>query len=52
MEPHVRSIYGNASGSHGAARDAKNALEGARERIAAVLGASPLEIVFTGGGTE
>lgn len=52
MAPHAAEIYGNASGSHGAARAAKNALEVARERAAALLGAQPLEIVFTGGGTE
>jgi cysteine desulfurase len=52
MSPHAGEVYGNASGSHGAARLAKNALEEARERAAALLGAQPLEIVFTGGGTE
>jgi cysteine desulfurase len=52
MEPHAGEIYGNASGSHGAARLAKNALEEAREQAASLLGAQPLEIVFTGGGTE
>ena len=44
--------YGNPSGSHSVSRRAKNALEEAREQIAALLGARPLEIVFTGGGTE
>lgn len=52
MAPHASEIYGNASGSHGAARAAKNALEVAREEAASLLGAQPLEIVFTGGGTE
>lgn len=33
-------------------REAKNALEEARERIASLLGARPMEIVFTSGGTE
>jgi len=43
----------NASGTHGAARAAKNALEAARERAAELLGADrPDEIVFTSGGTE
>jgi cysteine desulfurase len=45
--------YGNPSGLHAVSRRAKNAVEAARERAAELLGAShPLEIVFTGGGTE
>ncbi len=52
MAPFAVDVFGNASGSHGVARRAKNALEEARERAAAVIGARPLEIVFTGGGTE
>jgi len=52
MEPFVAETFGNSSGSHTISRKAKNALEDARERAAAVLGARPLEIVFTGGGTE
>lgn len=44
---------GNASGTHSVARTAKNALEGARERAAEMIGAAkPSEIVFTSGGTE
>jgi cysteine desulfurase len=43
---------GNPSGAHAAARAAKTALEEARETVAAVLGARPDEVVFTGGGTE
>lgn len=52
MEPFVAEAFGNSSGSHSVSRRAKNALEEARERAAVVLGAKPLEIVFTGGGTE
>jgi cysteine desulfurase len=52
MAPYATDVFGNASGSHGVARRAKNALEEARERAAAVLGARPAEIVFTSGGTE
>ena len=44
--------WGNPTGFHASARAAKNALEEARERVAAVLGCRPLEVVFTGGGTE
>lgn len=52
MAPYRDGDYGNPSGSHSVSRRAKNALEEAREQIAALLGARPLEIVFTGGGTE
>jgi cysteine desulfurase len=53
MAPFLDEVYGNPSGVHGTSRRAKTALEQARERAAALLGAShPLEIVFTGGGTE
>lgn len=47
------SSFGNASGTHAVARRAKNALEDARERAAALLGTErPHDIVFTSGGTE
>lgn len=60
MRPGVREAisasaeggWGNPTGFHASARAAKNALEEARERVAALLGCRPLEVVFTGGGTE
>ena len=52
MEPFASDRFGNSSGSHDVSRRAKNALESARERAAGLLGCSPNEIVFTGGGTE
>ncbi len=52
MEPFLTRHAANPSGSHGASQVAKNALEEARERVAALLGAAPREIVFTGGGSE
>ena len=52
MEPFTGALFGNASGSHGVSRRAKNALEEAREVVAGALGCAPQEIVFTGGGTE
>ena len=53
MAPFVAERFGNPSGIHTTAQQAKNAVEDAREQIAAAIGAeSPLEIVFTGGGTE
>ncbi len=44
--------YGNPSGVHSIARQSKDLLEDARERVAGMIGASPREIVFTGGGSE
>src|SRR5438067_3334577 len=52
MLPFLRDRFGNASGSHAVAREAKKALEEARDLVAECLGARPGEIVFTGGGTE
>jgi cysteine desulfurase len=43
---------GNPSSLHAAGRGARRLVEESRERIAAVLGARPSEVVFTSGGTE
>jgi cysteine desulfurase len=43
---------GNPSSVHAAGRAARRELERARERVAALVGAAPEEIVFTSGGTE
>ncbi len=52
MLPFLRDRFGNPSGSHAVAREARKALYEARDVVAAGLGAEPGEIVFTGGGTE
>lgn len=52
MTPHLTEQYGNASSVHQLGRQARVALEDARERVAACLNAEPSEIVFTSGGTE
>lgn len=52
MAPFGSDRFGNSSGVHDVSRRAKNALEEAREQAAAMIGASPKEIVFTSGGTE
>jgi cysteine desulfurase len=52
MRPYSNDVFGNSSGIHETSRRAKNALEEARDRVAATLGARPMEIVFTSGGTE
>lgn len=44
--------HANPTGAHLAARDARRALDRAREQVAAALGASPGEVVFTSGGSE
>ena len=46
------AVVGNASSIHGAGQQARRVLEGARERLAAVIDADPVEVVFTSGGTE
>jgi cysteine desulfurase len=46
------ATVGNASSIHGAGQYARRVLEESRERLAAVVGADPIEIVFTSGGTE
>lgn len=52
MAPYGSESFGNPSGVHGVSRTAKNALEESREQLAALIGAKPLEVVFTSGGTE
>jgi cysteine desulfurase len=44
--------FGNPSSIHREGRLAREAVEGARARVAALIGAAPAEIVFTSGGTE
>jgi cysteine desulfurase len=52
MRPFHTEVYGNPASSHAAGRRARRALEEARERTAALLGAHPDEVVFTSGATE
>lgn len=52
MLPYFTEQYGNASSIYRLGRDANKALNTARERIAACLGAMPNEIFFTSGGSE
>jgi cysteine desulfurase len=48
----LESDFGNPSSVHSYGRAARRGVEDGRERIAAAIGASPTEIVFTAGGTE
>jgi cysteine desulfurase len=52
MLPILGGDGANASSPHGPGRRARQALDEAHERLAAVIGADAREIVFTGGGTE
>ena len=48
----MRNVYGNPSSLYRLGQKAKEKLEEAREEIAAVINASPREIIFTSGGSE
>jgi cysteine desulfurase len=52
MLPYFSEKFGNASSLHSFGLEAKEALEESREKVAALLGAKPEEIIFTSGGTE
>ena len=52
MLPYFSEKFGNASSLHSFGLEAKEALEDSREKVAALLGAQPEEIIFTSGGTE
>ena len=53
MQPFLTGAWGNPSSVHAAGREARRAVEQAREDVAALVGATdPEEIVFTSGGTE
>jgi len=52
MLPYFTEIYGNASSLHSFGRDAHNAMDEARSRVAGLINAHPEEIIFTAGGTE
>jgi len=52
IEPYLREHYGNPSSSHGYGRRAHDAVEQARAQVAALIGAGPDEIIFTGCATE
>jgi len=52
MLPYLVERYGNASSAHSFGREAREALEASRERIAALIGAERDELYFTGCGTE
>ena len=52
MLPYFDKVYGNPSSLHSVGQEAKEALDAARETVAACLGCEPREIYFTSGGSE
>jgi cysteine desulfurase len=52
MLPHLRGEFGNPSSLHHLGKNARFAVETAREQVAALLGARPAEIILTSGATE
>ena len=52
MEPYFSAKFGNPSSIYRFGQEAKQAIESSRRTISALLGVSPREIYFTGGGTE
>ena len=52
MQPYFSEIYGNASSYHIYGKQAKNAIEVAREQVARLINADNKEIIFTSGATE
>jgi len=52
MTPWLLGAHGNPASVHRPGRAAHLALEQARAQVAALVGAAPAEVIFTGGGTE
>ncbi|WP_166511931.1 cysteine desulfurase NifS [Desulfallas thermosapovorans] len=52
MQNYLTANFGNPTSLHYFGRQVRKALEEAREKVAAAIGAKPEEIVFTSGGTE
>ncbi|HEY2614760.1 MAG TPA: cysteine desulfurase family protein [Chthoniobacterales bacterium] len=52
MEPFLERHFGNPSSIHALGREARAGVDDARDRLAALLGAQPHELIFTSTGTE
>ncbi|MEP6810827.1 MAG: cysteine desulfurase family protein [Chthoniobacterales bacterium] len=52
MQPYLGEHFGNASSVHAAGREARAAIDDARDGLAAFLRAKPHELIFTASGTE
>ena len=52
MLPYLEQDFGNPSSVHAAGREARAAIDNARDKLALLLHAKPHELIFTSGGTE
>src|SRR5205809_6293809 len=52
MLPYLERRFGNPSSVHAAGREARAAIDNARDKLAALLHAKPTEIILTSGGTD
>lgn len=52
MSPYLGRHFGNPSSVHAAGREARAAIDNARDKLTALLHVKPHEIIFTSGGTE
>jgi cysteine desulfurase len=52
MLPYLDRHFGNPSSVHAAGREARAAIDDARDKLAKLLGAKTHELIFTSGGTE
>jgi len=52
MQPYLATVFGNPSSLHQPGREARQAVDTARQQVAALLHAAPEEIIFTASGTE
>jgi len=52
MLPYFQQEYGNASSRHAYGMTARQAIDKAREQVAAVVGVQPVQVIFTSGGSE
>jgi cysteine desulfurase len=52
MLPYLDRHFGNPSSVHAAGREARAAIDDARDKLAALMRVKPHELIFTSGGTE
>jgi cysteine desulfurase len=52
MLPYLNRYFGNPSSVHAAGREARAAIDDARDKLASLLRVKPHELIFTSGGTE